>query len=84
MGWTSVRHSVEEKWPLILEETIEEVQPSSPLSPSASCSSEFVRSTVSTRKPPLTPDCKLNVALASLFRNMFIAQTITLSLVKLQ
>lgn len=37
MGWTSVRHSSEEKWPLILEETIEDVAtPSSPLSPSSS------------------------------------------------
>ena len=36
-GWTSVRHSREDKWPLILEETIEEiVSPPSPLSPSTS------------------------------------------------
>lgn len=39
-GWTCVRHSQEEKWPLILEETIEEVAtPSSPISPVSSASS---------------------------------------------
>ena len=37
-GWTSVRHSSDEKWPLILSEAIEDVIhiPSSPLSPSTS------------------------------------------------
>ena len=39
MGWTSVRHSREEKWPIILEEAIEEFStPSSPLSPVTSSS----------------------------------------------
>ena len=40
-GWTSIRHSSEEKWPLILSEAIENVikTPASPLSPTTSFSS---------------------------------------------
>ena len=40
MGWTSVRHSKEEKWPVRFEEAIEEIStPSSPLSPTSSYAS---------------------------------------------
>ena len=39
-GWTCVRHSREEKWPIILEEAVENFDsPSTILSPSASLSS---------------------------------------------
>ena len=40
-GWTSIRHSREEKWPLILSEAIDNVikTQSSPLSPTTSFSS---------------------------------------------
>lgn len=39
-GWTCVRHSREEKWPIILEEAVESFDsPSATLSPSASLSS---------------------------------------------
>jgi hypothetical protein len=61
MGWTSVRHSREEKWPLRFEETVKEIiQPSSPLSPSSITPNALFNDTMSS---PLSLRSKSNPSL---------------------